>query len=295
MDTADVKLKSTLKLRHLRHLKVSAASGLLLLNDHFYMVADDEFSLLIFSQNQMDQEQKILLSDENLSLIPQIRKQEKPDFEALVFLPGLDSILILPSGSKPNRIRGALIRGSEVRPISLAGLYRHLVSLNPDLNIEGSVILGNELKLFHRGNGPSQQNLIFRLQLDLVLNEIEHQGAMSSQSFIGMDQCDLGFLQEQNLSFTDAAVESFDRIWYLAAAESGKSTYDDGKYLGSVIGCMNTQNRLLFQQELDCPQKPEGLALDLSEKKFYVVTDTDDRRQPAQLLEGDLPSLVEIN
>lgn len=279
---------NSIPLRHLRFLDLSAASGLLLLNEKFYVIADDELSLSIFSHDLRIPDQTISLVEGKLPSDPKERKKQKPDFESLVYLPNTGSILVVPSGSKPNRVLGALVRGSQIQQIQFANLFHFLSLQNPDLNIEGSVIAGSELKLFHRGNGPSQQNAVIRLNLEIVIKELGSTKSLSSASFKSFQSCDLGQIQDQQLSFTDAAVESPERIWYLAVAEGGNSTYDDGKYLGSVIGCMNSQNQILFQMELDCPSKPEGLAFDFAHKKFYVVTDADDHNQLAQLLEGDL-------
>ncbi|MNT48662.1 hypothetical protein D3C72_1854550 [compost metagenome] len=130
--------------------------------------------------------------------------------------------------------------------------------------------------------------------MNTVLNDLKSRKILSASSFEQSEECVLGNIAGQNLSFTDAATDSADRIWYLAVAEGGNSTYDDGKYLGAVLGCMNSQQQILFQRELLCPEKPEGLALDLQHGKFYVVTDADQRGQLSQLMEGDLPSLTEI-
>jgi hypothetical protein len=281
-----------LSLQLLRNLDVSAASGLLILGESFCVVADDELSLSVYGLAGAGPGLKIPLLPGALPEAERERKQAKPDWESLVYVPSLDAILVVPSGSKPNRVFGALVRGGDVRKMDFSGLYEELWSLNPDLNIEGTVIAGGHLKLFHRGNGPSQKNQIFNLDLTTALQDLEGPGALSARSFMSTDRVDLGMIQGRRLCFTDAAVESPERIWFLAAAESGTSTYEDGAFGGAVLGCLDSRNRVLFQQELVISVKPEGLALDLARRKFYVVTDGDDRAQPAQLLVGDLPDSI---
>ena len=277
----------TIQLRQVRLLEMSAASGLLLLNDNFYVIADDEHELHIYPKGSDVPVQKIQIVHGQLPEEAKARKSQKPDFESLVHLPSINSILVVPSGSTAHRANGILIQSDSKTKINFAALYQSLTEIS-DLNIEGSVIVGDLVKLFHRGNGIDQQNFIISLNLKIFLDEILSDNAVTARSLRGIEKCDLGELSGQKLSFTDAATESDDRIWYVAVVEGGKSTYFDGEFGGAVIGCIDSKNKIIRERKLNCPAKPEGLALDIPSKKFYVVTDPDNRSLRSQLFEGDL-------
>jgi hypothetical protein len=201
---------------------------------------------------------------------------------------------VIPSGSKPNRHQGALVGLNSAAPakidtVSFSDLYEKLVKLNPELNIEGAVAVQDKILLFNRGNGESTKNQVFTLAMDSVLSNLREQSALLKDSLIKVQDINLGKIQDQPLSFTDAAIETPDHIWFLAVAEGGKSTYEDGEYFGAILGAMNRECQIKVGYELSCPFKPEGLALDFAMRKFFVVTDADDRNQASQLFAGQLP------
>ena len=287
MKQLEPKLEPKLELKLIRNLNISAASGLLFLDKRFYVVADDELHLSAFSSNENTETENMRLFDGNLSEDLETRKKQKPDFECLVFIASLNAMLVLPSGSRPQRMRGVFVQGQKKLDVHMDLLYQHLATHIHDLNIEGAVELQNELLLFSRGNGENGKNVLISLDLAKFLEELQVK-KVTAASFKHLQVCELGEISGHHLGFTDAAVEGQQRIWFLAASEGAKSTYDDGKFLGAVLGCMNSKGEVLFQQPLNVTAKPEGLALDLKRRKFYVVTDADDRNQPAQLLEGNL-------
>ncbi len=280
-----------ISLECLKILEVSAASGLLLVGEHFYVVADDELSLLKFSLKLDEPSKFIPLLPGDLPAEQKARKKTKPDFEALVELSPNGPILALPSGSKPNRIRGALISGEDVTEISFEDLFAELSSAFRELNIEGAVSVGKELKLFQRGNGKSHQNGIIVLDLDQVMKDLENRASLSLATIKEIKTCDLGKSNDVPLSFTDAAVESPEKIWFVAAAERTEDTYSDGEYVGAILGCLNSKCEIIFKEELLCPSKPEGLCLDLrlGSRHFFVVTDSDDMGKRSELFRGQLP------
>lgn len=278
-----------MKLRPLKVLKVSAASGLLVIEDQFYSIADDELDLIIFNKESFGSERRVQLLDGALPLYSKQRKAQKPDWESLVLFPESQSILVVPSGSKANRNVGVWIESEKITQILFTELYQVISQSVPDLNVEGVVLTEKEMRLFSRGNGGSQQNFMIRLDREKVLSDILACQSLTAKSFVGLMKIDLGMIHGFPLGFTDASLEDENRIWFLAAAEAAASTYEDGKYLGAILGCLDNAGNLIFQDEIECQLKPEGLALDIKNRKFYVVTDADDRSQPAQLLEGDLP------
>src|SRR5262245_37419876 len=91
---------------------LSAASGLVCVDQYVYVVADDELHLHRFAltspRGQLTAETPLRLFDGELPADPAERKSAKPDLESLALLPpttGLPhgALLTLGSGSKPNR------------------------------------------------------------------------------------------------------------------------------------------------------------------------------------------------
>lgn len=286
--------------QHSKLTSVHAASGLIKLGNNFYMIADDQLSLAVFTLDTTDSIQFAKLVEGVLPEDHRERKKIKPDWESLVCLRSLnnmDEILVLPSGSKPNRTVGVLakINASDlqsVKKIDFSVLYAHLEKTFPDLNIEGAVVAGSVLKIFQRGNGSSRQNAIIDLDLKGLIADLESTGIISADHLLKTTHYDLGTLESVALSFTDACFCN-DQLFFIAAAEASDSTYDDGKYIGAVLGCINQSGEIIFQKELLCEQKPEGLWVEVNadsntESYFiYVVTDADDSEIKSSLFVGE--------
>ena len=93
---------------------LSAASGLVCLNSFTYVIADDELHLAVFRTDTAEPGHLIRLFEGTLPGSASARKRQKPDLEALSLLPpSMDyhhgALLILGSGSRPNRRTGAII------------------------------------------------------------------------------------------------------------------------------------------------------------------------------------------
>jgi hypothetical protein len=237
---------------------VAAASGLVLNNDQFYLVADDELFAVVVDKKNPEQGKTITLFSGALAEEKKLRKQTKPDLESMVVLPSGD-LLCIPSGSEKHRCTGVLIKpdGSEIKLVDFSRLYSELRKTFSELNIEGAVIVDDWLRLFQRGNGKKQQNGTVNVNYkDLLQDKI-------TISFV--KHYELGKQNGANLSFT----------------------YLDGEFKGSVLGTMDLKGNLLRLEALDLKYKPEGLCTDGD--NFYVVTDADDRSTPAKLFQGKLP------
>ncbi len=276
---------------------ISAASGLVLQDQTFFIIADDELVLSQFSMNPAEPGSWIQLWDQALPLSHKERKKAKPDLESLLKLPESifgpsHSLLAIPSGSTTNRNTGAWIENDTIMKIDFSNLYQHLRTLLPELNIEGAAIQGKELKLFQRGNGSLRQNAVINLKLDGCALEMKGSNSLSRECFSSLIPIHLGKLRDVDLSFTDATADHQNRIWFLAACENSNSTYDDGLYGGAILGCLNSDHEIIFQEEIDSPVKPEGLCLDPDHQYFYVVTDADQETEPALLLKGKLPEVA---
>lgn len=266
---------------------ITAASGLIAVGENFYIVSDDELFLFSVTANFTQNPKPTRIFKGELPPDKAQRKKLKPDLEALVHLPVQNKILCLPSGSKKNRFRGALVSVSErgeilgeAQEIDLAEIYSKIEKRFPELNIEGAVLLNSqELRLFQRGNGEKKENGIIDLDLKSFL--------AGKPLIKSMKEIKLSDISGIPLSFTDASIRE-DRIWFLAAAENTESTYLDGEFAGAVLGEMDLEGNILQTQELMVPDKPEGLCLS-NGKTFYVVTDADNRAMPSKMYRGTLP------
>ena len=285
---------------------VSAASGLLHVYDNFYVIDDDSMSLACFPDAADQGGQRYRLLDGALPHHPADRKKSKPDLESICFLepemfPPFGAILAVPSGSKANRMRGALaiftkpgLLAAKALPIDFSPLFLELTKRFSDLNIEGCVIANGQLHLLQRGNGPTQQNALVRLNLEPALQSIKSQQSLEPSVLLSAREMALGALRGVNLSFTDSACIKATETWFLAVAEDIRSTYEDGRYCGAVLGCFNQRDEIIFQEELLCPEKPEGICLLHGGERplFVVVTDADDPLRPSIMYRGTLGTQV---
>jgi hypothetical protein len=251
---------------------ISAASGLVFHAEHFYVISDDELSLLSIGRNH-----KAVLHRLFPGFLPEgkERKGKKPDLESLVGIG--NELLALPSGSELNRVYGVLLNleNFSTRQIDFSPVMDDLRNDFSELNIEGSVVLGDRIRLFQRGNGKLHENGIIDLDLHSFLK-----GQVQNKK---VKRLSLGTFLDTPLSFTDASLHD-GMILFIAVAEKTESTFLDGEFSGAVIGKMSLQGDILMMIPLDVSTKPEGITSD--ETYFYLVTDADDRRFPSTLLRG---------
>lgn len=283
-------MKAKIECIKTRDLPLSALSGLALVDGTFYVIADDQLSLGFFLPDGEFQIFPLLPGE--LPLEPRMRKAAKPDWESLALIPGLaggQKLLVVPSGSKPQRDRAILIPiknlGAEVSVvISFGDLYAKIRESVLDLNIEGTVVRDDNIQFFQRGNGAGKQNAIITCDLNATLSG-------QASAVRNVIHYDLGELHGQSLGFTDACAGQDGVTYFLAVAESGGSTYEDGHYLGAVFGQINKAGMIVFQYEITCPAKPEGLWVEESETglKVYFVTDADDAAVMSALYKFEIP------
>jgi hypothetical protein len=280
---------------------LSAASGLARLGRLLYVVADDEHGLGVFDLDDSGPGRMFRIFAGELPLHHKDRKAEKPDLEAMTVLPAFDghpfgALLVVGSGSKPNRRRAALMRLDEhgaldgqARHLDLGPVYEPLQKQFSDLNIEGIFVAGEDLCLLQRGNRQSRVNACIRFELHAVAHWMQGIGpAPIARSIAAFE---LGTIEGIPLSFTDAAGLANGAWVFCAAAEDTTDSYADGHCAGSAVGIVSADGELVQKEPIDLVCKAEGIAVADNGKnlELLLVTDSDDRSVPAQLLSVTLP------
>ncbi|WP_246813020.1 DUF6929 family protein [Rhizobium changzhiense] len=278
---------------------ISAASGLVCVGSHIYVVADDELHLGVFSAGDNEPGRLIRLFAGDLPIVKADRKRQKPDLEAIVFIPAFKgfsygALLALGSASRPNRGRGILlgldpqggISGSPEQ-VDMAPMLGPLHRAFADLNIEGAVVVGDELLLFQRGNKKYIENAIIRYPLLPALNALR---GLDADAFApsAITPVNLGMIEGVPLCFTDAAALPNGDVVFCAVAEDTGDAYLDGHCVGAAIGIADKHGRLLSSHQLEQPYKVEGISAQMKNDtlNLLLVTDADDPAIPAKLLSG---------
>ncbi|TCL90692.1 hypothetical protein C8J38_10752 [Rhizobium sp. PP-WC-2G-219] len=283
------------------YLYLSAASGLVWLGSHYYVVADDELHIGQFTSAVSEPGRLIRVFDGVLPDDRKERKRRKPDLETLTLLPATTrfpygALLALGSGSTPNRRRGAVLGldpegvvcGSP-QVFDASPVLGPLTDLFPDLNIEGAVVVGDDLRLVQRGNARHAENAIVHYPLSRVLDAVLNgQGDTLRPSAI--DRITLPETHDVPLCFTDAAALPNGDMVFCAVAENTGDAVADGPCVGAAIGIIGSDGRLVSLEPLDRPFKVEGIAVRVDGDRLDVrlVTDADDPAIPALLLSTSL-------
>jgi hypothetical protein len=280
---------------HPRELRfLSAASGLVRVGETFYVVADDELHLGVFSGND-DPLRLLRLLDGELPAAPKPRKAVKPDLETLLYLPPSEadpggSLLALGSGSRPNRFTGALVRldrHGEVdgapRSLDLVPLFGTIASEFESLNIEGGFVSDDALFLLQRGGG-ARTNAVARFELAAVRAWLRGERADALHP-LDIRAIDLGDVQGVPFGFTDASALGDGSWLFSAVAERTGNSYDDGPCVAAAIGRVGRDGDLRWIRELRPRRKVEGIVAQVAGSRVLVsmVTDADDPDCPAEL------------
>jgi hypothetical protein len=238
--------------------------------------------------------------------VPRGTKHQKLDLEACFSRVRGDGfeLVALGSGSEPARERILLLRLSpshEVTSLQLlpagelyAGLRGAAHFSGSELNLEGALIRDERLLLFQRGNGArtAERPAINAIgQLELAAFDAYLAAQAQAPRLLDSEVYDLGDIDGVPYTFTDATLASSGEIWFLAAAEASTSSVDDGAILGTSIGVITTDERVLTTPLRDAAGNPsrakaEGIAIDrTSSERLWLVVDRDDPFAPSELLE----------
>ncbi|MBI5259342.1 MAG: hypothetical protein HY855_22765 [Burkholderiales bacterium] len=279
---------------------LSAASGLVKVGRRLFVVADDEHHLAVFDLSSNAPGRLVPVFEGELPLRPKARKAAKPDCEALLLLPAFadhpnGALMAIGSGSRPARHRGALLAldaagdiQGPVRRLDLAALLAPLHEQFSDLNIEGAFVQDDRLSLLQRGNSGEAINA----RIDLSWPELQRWLAAAGPAPrpASITRFALGTIDGVALSFTDGTALPGGGWLFSAAAEDTSDTYRDGRCAGSAIGLVDADGTIRLMERLSLTCKVEGITAVAAGDTIDVllVTDADDRRQPALLLSARL-------
>jgi hypothetical protein len=280
---------------------LSAASGLVRVGQNLFVVADDELGLGVFDLSSKDPGRLVRLFEGALPRHHPKRKAEKPDLEALTALPAFGchafgALMAIGSGSRPNRQRAVLLpldRHGNVQcspaQIDLATLYEPMRARLGDLNIEGLFISDDKFCLLQRGSRSSPVNACVQFEWKAVERWIED--AKKVPDIRSIDVFDLGGIHDVPLCFTDGAALHGGGWVFCAAAEDTSDSYTDGRCLGSAVGLVSADGKLVRLEQIAGEFKAEGIAVasDGDPLELLLVTDADNRLAAASLLSVTLP------
>ena len=220
-------------------------------------------------------------------------KHLKPDLEAAceVTTDGAGGVLLLGSGSSPERMRWSLVHqlggGTDCRVVDVTALYdvvARVLGVPLDLlNMEGACVLGRTLRWYHRGmpsaGWPSGSvDLPLAAALDVVLGRT----APEDVPVTGHVTYHLGDVDGVGLAITDAIALPDGAVLVSAAAEDSPHPRDDGPVVASALALVRdgvVGPVVELPRIRDAVAKVEGLMLveaDDREARVLAVADADD-------------------
>jgi hypothetical protein len=276
---------------------VRAASALRRLENRLVIVQDDVRALAV--RDESGAVRPVLLpphaSGARVFDDPKRNKREKLDLEACVVLPD-GRLIAFGSGSTPLREQLFVWNGSEP-PVAVeaASFYEALraaiTQRGERLNVEGAVVSGPSVKLFHRGNDTRAAGVVAMnaiAELDTVAFASWLDGRAPPPRVTRLTTVDLGAERGVSFGFTDAVAVADDRVVVLACAEDSASALADGPVLGCRVGLL-AGDMLTMVDVHDTSGRPTTLKLEGIERRpgfdfeFDVAVDVDRPSAPAML------------
>lgn len=274
---------------------VRAGSALVVLGDELCVVQDDTLWLALVRPDTALVRAVPLPARGGVRTFDARRgnKPHKPDFEAAFVHEG--TLYALGSGSTPAR-EGVLVieRAASDAPVArivqrpawYAALRAERDFAGSELNVEGSVIVGDRLVLAQRGNGargPGRDPVSATAEIDVAaLVRHVHSDSEPVPGLERITRWDLGGSPEAPLTFTDLAVDALGRVRYLAVAEASPDTYHDGVVSQVALGTLDLERGVGGYVVLPTLTKLEGLACHGG--TLYAVSDRDDPDAPSELV-----------
>jgi hypothetical protein len=284
---------------------VYAASGLVRIDNRLYTVADDELHLAVFEYPGDRPGNWFRLLPGGLPLNYQERKRAKPDLESITLLDPYEyapngALLAVPSMSRKSRINGLLIPldenrmpSAELLPIDFTQLREKLAAEIVELNIEGTVVDKNYVRLFHRGSKGKSKSAVIKLHTQSFLKDLHDSHVISIDYKLDFTEYEIGSVDGVPLQFTDAVSLSDSKTLFLATAENTDSAFEDGASLGSSIGIMDAAGKITHMHNISGHDKLEGVSVSVvdGEIRLLLVSDTDDQTKPSGLFKTTIPAL----
>lgn len=232
-------------------------------------------------------------------------KRLKPDLEAAcaVDVAGTPGVLLLGSGSLPNRTRAALVREDTAAPCvntaDLAVLYdlvgRALGVPEARLNLEGACVVDERLRWFQRGDRRrGVANASVDVDLATLLAAILGDTDPTTVPIGGVRRYNLDVLDDRSgdnggvpLGITDAVALADGRVLVCAAAEDTDDPVEDGPVSAAALAVLSGSEvaawTLLPADAAGRIPKVEGLA---------ILTESPDRVELLAVVDADDPSVA---
>jgi hypothetical protein len=223
-------------------------------------------------------------------------KHLKLDLEACVTLPD-GRFVAFGSGSTPGREQLVVWNGREPPALFAApALYAEArAAVTHDgarLNIEGAVVRGPRLELYHRGNDArdamrAPSNAIAELACEEFGAWLDG-SYLPSPRIVSVTTVELGGVRGVPFGFTDAVALDAERVVVLACAEDSACAISDGAVLGCRVGLLDAEG-LRTVDVCDAAGERTLLKLEGIERRpgsgtaFDVAVDVDRHAAPAQL------------
>jgi len=280
-----------------RPAHVRAASGLARINGQIALIQDDASFIALIDVETGRARALPLPADDGVRQFHDTRgnKHDKLDLEACVVVD--DTLLAFGSGSLPKRevvVGLRLDEGPDVRVVQASALYGALRAetrfAGSQMNIEAAVVIGDQLRLFSRGNGRASEtqravNASCDVELRQLLAHLEAPDHLPAPTPTNVIVYELGTLEGVPLGITDATTLQTTVI-YAAAAESSPNAIDDGAAVGSAIGVLDGSNEPRWAP-VTLPSgalfagKVEGILM--AGDRLIAVIDMDDPEMPSEL------------
>ena len=223
-----------------------SASGVEIVGATAYVIGDDSPLLYQLDAATLRPTGQVALFETDGFGGGRLPKSDKPDLECMVALTwpdGRPGLLLLGSGSRPNRARGWFVPTQAPHvpeALDLSALYQHLRQHLPpgvSLNFEAAATTDAELLLFQRTVGRADAALLFALPLAPVLQLLGGAGAADQLvprllpfQLPDIQGCPAGF---SGATFVDG------QLFVSASVENTADAVLDGEVLGSYIGVVD--------------------------------------------------------
>lgn len=278
---------------------VTAASGIAPLGDG-WLIAQDDSTFAAWRRADSVTPVRVLPPVEGLDrfTVAAGTKGLKPDLEVAcpAEVDGEPAVLLLGSGSSARRMRGALVRLTNGRPVvQTAGLQllyervAQVLGLPMDhLNLEGASRHGGTVRWFNRGNLSAEiPSASVDVPLEALVAAVLGRAGVDAVPVEQPRRYDLGAVEGVGLAVTDAVSLPDGRVLLSAAAEDTPNAVDDGPVVATALALVDGDTVLAV---VPVPEvgghvhKVEGLALrrlDGDEVQLLAVVDDDDPDAPS--------------